>query len=440
MKSEINTIESIVKKHLCHNCGSCYAICPEGAISMPIDLKKGIYKPTINGELCTNCGMCIDVCSGKGFDFKDGYSRIYGIQPDDPWLGVYLKIVTSNSTDNALRFNASSGGSLTALLISLFDDKIIDGALVTRFNKANPLMPDAFIARNKTDLLDSIGSKYCPVPANMALKEIAEMPGKYAFVGLPCHIQSLRLMHYKKSVYKDRITLIIGLMCSHTNTFNGTKYFLTHKGIESCDTESFAYRGQGWTGSISVLTKDQNLRTFLKAPKDLKKQAIMAASFNFGFVLERCLTCCDHMAEFADIVFGDPRLPEYLRNEHDGKSMVVIRNEKGMAAYQHAITKRLIEDDLCLGRKQFYSGQNLSFKKGYKSHIILNKIIGRSNPEYEFGSTKTSEFNFGRLVYYMPSFFHNKSLQSKVLVQYAIAMNTVFSKKFYVSRIRKLFS
>jgi len=435
---EDNTIKKIVKTNLCTNCGACYAVCSEDAIDMRLNDRKGIFEPTIDEDLCTHCGKCLEVCCGKGYNFKEFYRKIFDDIPMDPWLGIYKELLTSNATDKELRFNSSSGGSLTALLLFLIERKIVDGAIVTRFSRNDPLMPEVIIAKTRKDIMESIGSKYCPVPANIALKEVARIPGKYAFVGLPCHIHSLRIMMDKYAIYRERIILILGLMCSHTNTFNGTKYYLLQQGIKLNDIKAFGYRGNGWLGSISVTKRNNSIKKFERNPQNIKEKNLLSTSFNYGFTLSRCLTCCDHLAEFADIVFGDPRLPEYVTNEHIGKSLVIIRTDFANALYQKAITEGYVKNDIILSRKDFYRGQNLSFKKGFKSHLIFNRFTFKTNPKYVFSKQKDSKFSLERIIKYMPSYFPAKNLYTRFTYNYVLLFNNVLNRKKLIGYISRL--
>ncbi|NQE53917.1 Ferredoxin [ANME-1 cluster archaeon GoMg3.2] len=65
-----NTIAQVVKDGLCTGCGTCIALCPEEAIKLTINEKKGIYVSTLNEEKCNNCGICYEVCPGHEVDFK----------------------------------------------------------------------------------------------------------------------------------------------------------------------------------------------------------------------------------------------------------------------------------------------------------------------------------------------------------------------------------
>ena len=59
MKGE-GTISSVVEDNLCTGCGTCVALCPNEAIEMVIDEKKGVYVPKLDGRKCNNCGICFN--------------------------------------------------------------------------------------------------------------------------------------------------------------------------------------------------------------------------------------------------------------------------------------------------------------------------------------------------------------------------------------------
>ena len=46
----------VVNKKICIGCGTCMAVCPEGAISF----ENGVAK--IDPKKCAKCGLCASVC------------------------------------------------------------------------------------------------------------------------------------------------------------------------------------------------------------------------------------------------------------------------------------------------------------------------------------------------------------------------------------------
>src|SRR5690606_36009483 len=114
--------------------------------------------------------------------------------------------------DDNIRYNSSSGGLVTQILCFALEKGIINGALVTKMNKESPLQPQPFIARTKEEIIEASTSKYCPVPANMALKEILSSDvEKVAVVGLPCHIMGIRKAEMKNNLLKNKIVLHMGI-------------------------------------------------------------------------------------------------------------------------------------------------------------------------------------------------------------------------------------
>jgi coenzyme F420 hydrogenase subunit beta len=48
------------------------------------------------------------------------------------------------------------------------------------------------MVRTKKELLDAMGSRYCPVKPQFRMEDLIDEKGKIAIVGLPCHIWAFR--------------------------------------------------------------------------------------------------------------------------------------------------------------------------------------------------------------------------------------------------------
>ncbi|MGB2728538.1 MAG: coenzyme F420 hydrogenase/dehydrogenase beta subunit N-terminal domain-containing protein [Halobacteriota archaeon] len=214
------TIAQVVKDNLCTGCGTCVALCPEEAIKLTINEKKGIYVPELNEKKCNNCGICYEVCPGHEVDFKALNLEIFGKEPEDVLIGNPLNCYIGHTTDWGIRYNSASGGLVTQLLIFALEEGIIDGALVTRMKKDNPLEPEPFIARTREEIIEASKSKYCPVPANIALVEILESEEgeKFAVVGLPCHIHGIRKAEQINKSLKEKMYVFSHSASTSTST------------------------------------------------------------------------------------------------------------------------------------------------------------------------------------------------------------------------------
>ena len=255
MQEGDKTIEKVVKDELCTGCGTCAGICPFDAIGMTADQRRGLYIPLIDQQACVGCGLCYDICPGHSMDFDGVCETIFGSVPTDARLGSYLACQMGHAVDENVRHNASSGGLVTSILTFAIEDGLIDGALVTRMNPARPLEAEPFIARTKDEIMSASKSKYCPAPANAVLNELRESSGRYAVVGLPCHIQGIRKAESRDASLKGKIVARLGIACSLNWRFEAMDRLLKSLEIAKEDVRKLDYRGSGWPGKMAPASR-----------------------------------------------------------------------------------------------------------------------------------------------------------------------------------------
>lgn len=372
------TIESVVRDGLCTGCGTCVGICPMDAIEMVIDHRRGIYLPYLDKEKCDQCGICFHVCPGHAVDFKQLNQEIFGKEPRDALFGNYLNCYIGHATDYDIRYNSASGGLVTALLIFALDEGIIDGALVTKMRKDRPLEPQPFIARTREEIISAAKSKYCPVSANIALKEILKEEGRFAVVGLPCHIQGIRKAEIVNKRLKEKIALHFGILGMHTDSFSETEFILQKYGIRKELVAQLDYRGQGWPGTVTIHLKDGTA-------KSIPYLDYITLHGLRLFTPRRCNLCRDMTSELADVAFMDPWLPEVLAHEKTGKSLIMPRTKVGKAICQSAKSKKVIEMEEIASSKAAQAQGGLEFPtKEVKVMHFLFRILGHPTPSYNY--------------------------------------------------------
>lgn len=317
---------------LCTGCGICISMCPVKCIKNIINKRKGIYEPLINDSKCINCGLCYKVCPGKIIDVATFNNTT--IDGNDSLIGHHLKIYKGHIKNKKLLSCATSGGMIRQILIYAFEKKIITKALICIDNPDDILKPKMIIANNTKELNSASKSKYCPISIDSVLKNITKSKHKYAIVGLPCHIQGIKLAEENNNKIKEKIVLHLGLLCNHTATFNATKFILNKHSIKNVDVKNIDYR-----------FKDKN--KFIKI--DLKKSKCIKVPYSYWcalifpthfFTPRRCTFCSDATNEFSDISFGDAGTIE-IDNKLINESYIIVRTQKGME-----IIKQILEDNL----------------------------------------------------------------------------------------------
>lgn len=309
---------------LCCGCGTCVGLCRVDAIHMVLN-ERGVYVPAIEESRRMRCCVCEDVCPWN-LNQKELDNFVFGIDRGESYdgvlLGNYIKTVVGHSTNPKIRWNASSGGLVTTLLVYALEKGWVDGALLTRFN-VKTLEAEPFIAKTREDVLSSAGSKYIVVPAAIKLKDLLKEKGRFAVVGLPCHIQGIRKAEMLDVRLKEKIVLHFGLMCSGSMSTIGTRFLLRALKVKSEEIIDLRYRlklrGGGWPGSFSVKLKDGSSKSI---------RYVNYFTVLRSFVPLHCLVCCDHTNEFSDISFGDAWLKD-VKSDHFGASILISRTPAG---------------------------------------------------------------------------------------------------------------
>lgn len=391
-------IKNILAEGLCTGCGTCAGMCPNSAIKMVVN-SKGVYVPQLDSGNCDQCGICFDVCPGLSVDFKGLNLEIFGKNMDNTLIGNYFSCYIGYARDCNIRYNSTSGGIVTQLLIFALEKGIISGALVTKMKDNNPLEPEPFIARTREELIEASKSKYCPVPANIVLNKILRSKDneKFAVVGLPCHIQAIRKAERINKKLGKKIVLHFGLFCNHTPTFLATEYLIEKMKLKKEAIKKLNYRGNGWPGGMSIVLK--NDRKLFIPQWSSNYWGIVFQSFFFPI---RCTLCNDKLCELADISFGDAWIPE-LVGDRIGTSLIISRNKMTEEILQNAIVEEKIKLNK-VGIDSVLQSQSLhSIKKRLKSRIFILKLFGKNIPIYnqKLLNSEVSDYFHAMLFYFL---------------------------------------
>lgn len=367
---------NIMKSSLCTGCGTCFALCPKESIILEIDERRGIYLPNIDNNQCNHCGICLKVCPGQEIDLHNLNRIAFGKDAPDPFLGSVMKCYAGYASDYTIRYSSASGGVVTALLAYALEENIIDGVLVVRAHSSKPLQPYSVIARTKEEIISARSSRYCPVPANMTLREILYSKGRYAVVGLPCHIAGVRKAEEINEKLRERIRLHFCLVCNHTPTFRATQYLLS-KLVADQEVRKIFYRGKGWPGGMTV--------QYLNG----SERFIHHLDFQYwGFVFQRffwprrCFLCDDKIGALGDVSFMDPYLPEYKSNEKIGSTLFVVRSP-----FAHELINQAIEQGVIVSSeidREIVSEAQLlpEVRQRHASRRQLFKLFKQRIPHY----------------------------------------------------------
>lgn len=372
---------SFVAAHdLCTGCGTCLAVCPARAVSMHPARETGTLVSRIDPKTCRGCGMCVRVCPGYTIELPAGSAG----EPYNREIGRFRHCYMGHATNDEIYADSSSGGLTTAIVKALLDDGEIDGAVVTRMCPENPLAAEAFIATSAEALVSSQKSKYCPVAVNAVLGEVCRRGGRYALVGLPCHIEGLHKLFTVKPALREQITHTVGLFCSRLPTFNATRFLLESRGIPESDVRRIEYRGGGHPGRLCIELRDGTRRTIGHRSKEY-----WGYYFQYHFMSPRCWLCPDKTAELADFSVGDNWSRASRAAMPRATSVLIART--GTAA---AVLDRMVEQGRIAVREMpvdtLVALQNIRKKRDAPTKARMWSVVGKTIPEYHGISTHIS--------------------------------------------------
>lgn len=322
-----NSVTTVVTEGLCLSCGTCVAVCPEGAIDMQ-ETPGGLLVARVNEALCNQCGLCRKACPGLGIDMAR-----FLPSGADPFRGPVLEACSVQATDPELLRGAQSGGLVSALLLHLLDSGEIDGALLTRMPADGRLRPEVFVADSPEGVLSARGSKYCPVALNAALG-LLKPRRSVAVVGLGCHVHGLYKAMDALPWLRDRVRLTIGLFCNRTLSYRAIDYLVQDAHMGDDGVRVLLYKSKkpaGWPGDVLVVGASGREYVIPRSRLGM----IWAA-----FTPSRCLLCLDKHNALCDLAVGDAwGLPPDPR----GLSVALLRTERGRQALNSAAAARGLE-------------------------------------------------------------------------------------------------
>ena len=362
----------VARGDLCAGCGACAALAP-GKIAMHLET-PGYLRPRQSAALAPGQEAAIAaVCPGLRLEVADEG------RPSDPLWGPYLAMETGWASDPALRFAASSGGGLSALLTHLLDSGTVDAVLQTGADPALPIGNIACVSHSPDEIAAAAGSRYAP-SAPLADLPAQLRPGKtYAFVGKPCDAAALRAMQARDRDLADQIPVVLSFFCAGVPSHRGVTAVLSALGTTLDETAAFRFRGQGWPGRATATAQDGTERS-------------MSYSDSWGGILNRhvqhrCKICADGTGMAADIVCADAWETDAkgypILDEAPGVSLIVTRTAKGadLLAAARAAGALTTQDFHVPDLTQMQPGQRFR-RRGTLARILALRLLGRPVPRY----------------------------------------------------------
>lgn len=366
------TLSRVVKGGLCSGCGGCAAIA-EGKVSM-ITTGAGYARPEQHVALTSEEERVLTrTCPGNRVDVTECEGENHAL-----W-GPLLAVRSGHATDPDMRFEASSGGGLSALLAFLVESGKVDFVLQTTASETRPVANRTIFTTDRAGIVASAGSRYAPSSPLDGVVQALSRPGRGAFVGKPCDVTALRALAAERPEVAEKFPYMLSFFCAGVPSLKGADQILEQLGADPNQVTSFRYRGRGWPGWAAAELQDGSSNR-------------MSYADSWGGILSkhvqfRCKICPDGTGAHADIACADAWHCDErgypLFEEQDGISLIVSRTARGEALVREAIEARAIaaEDTPVEAITPMQPGQ-FNKKRLVLSRLLAMALLLRPRPRY----------------------------------------------------------
>ena len=288
-----------------------------------------------------------------------------------------------HSTNDNIRYTASSGGVGTSIIKYLLDTKVYGTAMTFYFNIEDCQYHPRLIYRFSD--YNNCGSVYQDTDNISFIRDnIKNIKNGIIVTSMPCQVKAIKSILGRNNSKH----FIISLCCSGQTTVQGTWCYYKLLGIRKEDVYGIQYRGNGWPSGIQIKLKNGDI-----IKKDNYTYPWTLIHESMLFRPKRCLSCTIKTSPNADVSLADPWLKEYMENDKIGNS-VVICNDKGGQIVREMLDRSIVNlkevNEYTYVNSQKGTIQKKSKANQYKRY---NKIVGRmgkDNTLYKFFFTSSA--------------------------------------------------
>lgn len=320
------TVTDVVERGVCVGCGGC-AIATKGAIRM-VPSATGSPVADLSAASPEDLAAANRVCpfSDLSRDENEIAAKLYADLPDDPRIGRYEALYAGRVSDDGYLDGSSSGGMTSWIVGELLRAGEIDGVVhVTSSGSFSKGLFRYTISASYDEYVERRKSNYYATSFDAALADDRLQTGRYAFVGVPCFVTSLRNLTQELPELRARFPFVVGLVCGHLKSPGFAHALAWQAGVAPTDLRSVDFRIKRTSehaGRYDFGAVRESDGALLTAPT----QQLVGGNWGHNmFQVNSCNFCDDIFAETADVALGDAWLPRYKSNPR-GTNVVVVRN------------------------------------------------------------------------------------------------------------------
>ena len=371
-------------------------MCPSNALDIKWN-EYGFLIP-VQQNSCNSNGACLQVCPFNPFLEKEVKTEneiaelfLKNTKNKHPKVGHYNNVYTGYS--KKYRLTSSSGGLATYILTQLLQRGIVNHVLSVKDSNHPDFEYEYAIVSHIEDITKASKTKYYPVTLAGVLKEIDNLGGKVAIVGVGCFIKAIRLLQYRQPALKEKIVFLVGIICGGIKSRFFTEYLAEKTGVKYTELDKPQFRVKDLNSTASDYSFSCEQKGSHK--KFSIKMRNVGDMWGTGlFKANACDFCDDVTTELADVSLGDAWINPFIK-DGKGTNIIITRSkladviiDEGIKAKELEIQKLPFEKLLNSQQGSFnhrHTGLKIRLKQAKKNKIpIQTKRFENEKISFDF--------------------------------------------------------
>ncbi len=379
MQARVPTsISEVVASGLCIGCGLCAALQP-GRWHMAYT-DAGRLRPKQIGP--GDDRAILAACPGAVARPNDEPAP----ESDAIW-GGYHRTETAWATDPDIRFEAATGGVLTALGQHLLRSGQARFILHCAADPAAPMRSAWCISRTEAELRVRCGSRYGSSDTLAGLEDALSQDLPFAIIAKPCDAGAVRERARVDERLRRNLVALLVMVCGGASDLGKSKALLDEFGVDEAQVTLFRYRGHGNPGPTVVETRTG--RRFTKSYPE------MWADEADWRIQTRCKICPDALGEAADIAAADIWPGGTPVDDDAGFNGVITRTEAGEALYRAALAAGALTNGPAIGPRDLDHCQPHQVSKKHALAARLRGLSAAGSAVYAHSGLRIADLDHG---------------------------------------------
>ena len=339
MASTAKTIAEVVANGMCLGCGLCESVTQQ-RVTMQMSASGSLLPTPVDGFTDEEESQLVAACPGNVAMARTED----GLEEDLIW-GRYNDMRYAWAGDPSVRFEAATGGVLTALAMHLVDSGQVDFVLHVAADPNAPMRSSWVISETSAEVRAAMGSRYGPSKPLAGLHAALDRGQKFALVAKPCDAGALHAFAATDPRVDEFCVARLTMVCGGQSRLEKSTDVLDGLGVAEDELTMFRYRGHGNPGPTRIETT--NDRSFELTYNEMWGDEA-------GWKLEpRCTICPDALGEASDVSASDAWPGGGPTGEDEGFNGIIVRSSFGAELVAGAVAAGALVVGDAISPRQF---------------------------------------------------------------------------------------